>query len=255
MTPRCYIQLGRYGDLLIVLRALKIVSDQRGEKINLIVSQRFANILDGVSYINPIVVNSDWYAGIPNAKAVAKTMFGDDYSIIQCHGFYHAVDKSLHPNFVESMWSRTGAPMDQVDVAPLVIDQRNQERERDLINKLGLNHKPILLYNFTGLSSPFKDTKLVMILLNQLKHKFSLIDIGKIKAERFYDLLGLYDIAAGLVTIDTGTLHLAYGSKIQMLAYCRGGWSSAIPKRGSMKIEYADAKSKLGLINQFVSTL
>ena len=82
-----------------------------------------------------------------------------------------------------------------------------------------------------------------------------MVSLASFKATRIYDLLGLYDIAAGLVSIDTATTHLAAASKVPLLAFCRCGWSSAIPKPGATIVRYDKAHTELDTIDTFMKSL
>lgn len=238
--PKCFVQLGRYGDLLIVLRALKMVADWTGTKPKLVVSHTYADILDGVSYVEPILIQKDWYGGMEDAVAIARSMYPDSFTVTQCYGhnWGNPNQTKEYPNFMAAMWHRTGVPMEFLDFAPLVMDKRNPEREARLVNSIKRNGRPILLYNFKGVSSPFLYSPQVQNAMLSLRGAFQLVDLATIKGERMYDLLGVFDIAAGMVTIDTGTLHLAHACKIPVLAFTvdngpGGGWtrSSAIPNQ------------------------
>ncbi len=223
----CFIQLGRYGDLMIVLRALKIIHDQTGEKPKLIVSNHYLSLLDGVSYVTPFSITTDWWNGIPEAIRFAERTFGGG-TVLQCHGREWGVQIPRWRSFEESMWDRSGVPLNMLRDAPLVFDRRNPQREAVLVAKHA-NAKPMLLINFTGVSSPFPHTQAVMRELRHFADKFNVVDLGRIRAERIYDLLGLYDVAAGVVTIDTATLHLCAGSKVKNISFLVGGWNCSTP--------------------------
>ncbi len=69
----------------------------------------------------------------------------------------------------------------------------------------------LVLLSLGGVSSPFP---LAPILKELVKAKFpapkwQVVDLANIKAERFYDLLGLYEKAHCLMATDSGPLHLA----------------------------------------------
>jgi hypothetical protein len=115
--------------------------------------------------------------------------------------------------------------------------------------------KPLLLVNFSGHSSPFAWVPEVMRAVNQFQQQFNIVDIGRLKAQRIYDLLGLFDAAAGLITIDTATLHLAAGSAVPYIAYTRADWSSSVPKGNCvLEIKYRDEEVK-GRMGEVVRVL
>src|SRR5207245_2403766 len=114
---------------------------------------------------------------------------------------------------MESMWSRTGLP-ELMHSEPLVFDRRDEVREKKLVAQYTKGTgKPIVLTKFNGISSPFPHVSTVMRLVDSLHGHAEVVSLDTVRAERIYDLLGLLDVACGLVTIDTSILHLAAGSK------------------------------------------
>lgn len=258
MSRTVHVQLGRNGDLILLLPCWRKIFETTGEKPMVVVCREYAGVLRGASYVEADVINGHWYMAMPQAKQMAKLKYGD-FVVTQCHGRDHGVDMSQAGSFGESMWQRAGFP-GQYGTLPLVFDRRNPDRERLLarsaLNKAGATHrKPLLLYNFNGASSPFGAAGPVRHRLRRYERDFNLVNIGIVRATYLYDLLGLYDMAAGLVTIDTSTLHLAAASRVPMLAYKVGGWNSAVPKAGAMSLDYAEAPSRLEVIDQFVQSL
>ena len=71
------------------------------------------------------------------------------------------------------------------------------------------------------------------------------LDLAKIKAQRIYDLLGLYDNAAGMITTDTATLHLAAASNIPYVALINNGGAGSIPKGNCvLKVRYSQFQQR-----------
>jgi ADP-heptose:LPS heptosyltransferase len=90
------------------------------------------------------------------------------------------------------------------------------------------------------------------------KKDFDLIDLGNIRCERIYDLLGLYDRAALVVTSDTATLHLGRGSNTRMICYVANGWGgSTKPQSCVCKIRYEQAATQQGIkrLNMFINSV
>lgn len=252
MAEKVFIQLGRFGDLIILLPCWKKLYDDFGQKPIVVVAREFADLFRGLSYVQPDIVNCHWYGGLANAIKMAQLKYGD-FIVTQCHGVGYATNKADYPSFGEAMWSKADFA-GQYGTLPTIFDRRNAQREQRLLEPF-LKDKPILAYNFFGLSSPLPYRQEIYRRLWRYYQDFTFVDLGRIKAERIYDLLGIYDVAAGVLSMDTATLHLASASPVPLLAYCRGGWSSAIPKPGAVKIEYAEALDKLDLIDNWVSSL
>lgn len=251
-----HLQLGRTGDLILLLPCWLRIYQESGARPVVIVAREFAGLFRGVSYVEPDVINGHWYGHMPQAIQMAALKYGaGNFTVTQCGGVGHDTDQSLYPSFGEAMWSKAGFGGVAYGSLPMVFDRRNPEREGRLMAQHVRGGKPMVLYNFTGLSSPLPAGQEIRHRLRRYEREFELVSLGAIKASCIYDLLGLYDRAAGLITIDTATLHLAAASKVPLLAYCRGGWSSAIPKPGAMRVEYKDAHLKLDVIDEFMQSL
>jgi len=104
---------------------------------------------------------------------------------------------------------------------PLVFDKRNRQREHDLCGALE-DGRPMILVGLKGKSSPFKDAAALFDLIwHEFSDQYNVVDLSEVKAERIYDLLGLYDNAAALVSIDTVHLHLSRASQVPVFALAR----------------------------------
>ena len=273
--PPCFIQLGRYGDIILLLPAFQLIHQRIGLKPRVVVSTQYKSVLGGVSYVEPVPVDYDWWQGIPKARELAEQMFGGaivpqwwndpDHAplselayqggiVLQCHGREWGIDVNKWPNFMASMWDRAGFTVDEMRTTPLLFDRRNADRERKLFELYGpRSKKPMLLVNFTGHSSPFGPVPEVMAQLNYLREHLHIVDLGKVWADKIYDLLGLYDRAIGMITSDTATLHLAAASKIPYIAYTVNGWCSSTPKGNvAVEIKYGDALKRIGEVAPLV---
>ncbi len=151
--------------------------------------------------------------------------------VTQLHGTgIHTVPDDL-PSYSLSMWRKTGLE-DEYHMLPLTFDQRNPNREKNLIAQTLTNPKPVILMKFDAWTSPFDESNHVKACMREmLSDRFQLIDLDKVVAQRVYDLLGLFDMAVGLVTVDTMCLHLAAASNVEYVAFVRDdGQSGSIPK-------------------------
>lgn len=227
-----FIQLGRFGDIILLLPALKHLADVTGIPPKLIVSKDYASVLDGVSYVERITLPIHWYMGMPRARDYANNHFGGG-TVLQCHGHNWGINLANWPNFMTSMWDRTGVPMSLFHVLPLEFDCRNRERENNAIPKV---RKPYVLINTIGVSSPFPHGPKIFSALKHLSHQVAFIDMSRIRCHRIYDLLGPMDSALGMLTTDTATLHLAHGCHRPYIAFTVDGWCSSIP-RGNCQLE------------------
>lgn len=275
-TPPVFIVLGRAGDIILLLPAFMEIHRRTGRKPIVYVSQNYAGILQGVSYVQPEIVDQDWFEGVPKARQMAEAKYGgaivpawwDDPAtangaamemhehgamVLQSHGRAWGVNCAENPDFGTSMWRRAGFTRDQMVSLPLVFDRRNPTREADLATRYERHNAPLLLYNCVGQSSPFGYVPELMRLLYPFRQKFNCVDLGQIRAERIYDLLGLYDRAVGLITIDTATAHLAPASKVPTIWLTVPGWGRSVP-RGTvaLHVPYDETPKRLGDINAVV---
>lgn len=243
INPRTYIQLGRLGDIILLMPAMKWIFENEGVRPRLIVSDENASVMEGVSYVEPVSLNVHWWYGMKEARAYADKHFGGA-TVIQCHADRYTCDVNQWPNFMQSTHSRTGVPMELLTTLPMVFDRRNHERE--LSHVPSTNGKPYILVNTIGFSSPFPHHADLWSRMKQFKNRIDVIDLATIKLPRIFDLLGIYDRALGTVHIDTSTLHLAAGSPSPYIAFTRGGWASAIPRGNCvLQMEYAEYPKRL----------
>ena len=215
-----YLLLGRTGDICSILPTLKHEAN-KGERPRLVVSREYASVLEGVSYVEPLVVQHP-VTDLEGAWQYARATCGDITSL-QVIGSDTAVQQRTYipsgertarmTSFVKEMW-RCGGWRDQWDdQAPLVFDQRSPEREAKLVEEhmpkpKGRWEKKIVLVATDGISSPFPYSDLLYGILNLgLSKQYQVVRLPR--AERFFDLLALYERAWCLICTDSAPLHLA----------------------------------------------
>lgn len=212
----CFVQLGRFGDLVNIL-PLCLHCHNNYAKPYLMVSREFASILDGVSYVEPYVVDIPFDTLQPALELARKTfthviqtqIWARDY---QCDRQTDAYNKES--------WRQAGF-LDKWDDQEWLpeFDLRDMARELAIKNKSS-NGSPMLLVNLTrSFSSPFQHGEW---LLNRIRERwsstFNIVDISNSNFERVYDLLGLMDAAHGIISIDSVQLHLAGATMTPLLA-------------------------------------
>jgi len=254
IDQRTFIQLGRAGDVILLMPAMRYIYQTEGVKPRLITSSEFGPILDGVSYVDPVVLNVHWWFGMKEATEYAKKYFGGA-TVVQCHADKWVVNLKEYPTFMESTHSRTGVPWEHFTTLPMVFDRRSPERE--LKHLPNTNGKPFIAVNMVGFSSPFPHASEMWKILNSVRDRAHIIDLSTIKLPRIYDLLGIFDRAIGTIHIDTATLHLAHGSPSPYIAFTRGGWATSTPRGNCvLRMEYAEFnKRKLEITNTIESWL
>lgn len=246
----CFVHLGKYGDLMIMLPAFRAVAVETGRPPIVIVSTDYADLFDGVSYVRPWALGVHWWKGVKAAREAALRRGYDPIVVkwwdepgakpprqlengktitLKIHGQLRTVPAAEWDSFQASQWRYAGFTMEQMMTWPLVFDRRDPDREQELRLKCFRSNQPKVLVNLshTG-TSPFHAAMAVTALLRG--RGFELVNLAGIKAHRIYDLLGLYDHAAGLVTSDTATLHLAAASKIPYIAFVNNGGAGSVPR-------------------------
>lgn len=222
-----YLHLGRYGDIINTLPLLKWLSDRAGEPVRLIVAEKYADVLEGVSYVIPLVYEGEF----PELLQAIAWGRSKGYRVINLQVYGHGHHQSrIEKSFCIEQW-RNGGHQDLFGL-PLVFDRRDEARERRLVAQHD-NPKPLILVAAAGFSSPFADAHRLFKQLARTFPQAHVVDLSQVKAARIYDLLGLFDVASCLVTIDTAHAHLAIGSKVPtvMLATDKPTMWHGAPKR------------------------
>jgi hypothetical protein len=228
--------LGRYGD---ILNALPIAYSMKERKPKFVVSKEFWQILDGVTYVRPVVWDKD-YKELPFAIERTK---GHEAYIAQC--YKHPDDRRLTASYQKESWRLAGF-LDKFGTIPLVFDNRDGQREKEIDLKAALLTNPYsvnkatILVSGTGVSSPFKHD--LVGIVRKAFPGYNVVDLNTVRAKRVYDLLGLFDNSALLVTIDTMHLHLARASNIPVVALINDGWYGSVPPPNAKAVlRYSEA--------------
>ena len=213
----CYIQNSKTGDILNILPILYHQFIETGQKQVLLVSEPFAGLLAGCSYIEPFVWQGDW-VDLNGATDKARSVF-KNVVVLSTYGKTLSLTKQT-PSFALEQW-RLGNALEHygTEAWPLLFDQRDAGREAALIAKHCQPGENLILFGDHSHSSPFDATDdLVQLLKEHFGATHKILRLSEVKAERVYDLLGLYERAAALVTIETMHLHLAGASGVPVVA-------------------------------------
>lgn len=232
------VSLRRAGDIVCLLPALRRESARMKRPVRLVVHNEFMPILDGVSYVEGVAWHGDWEAPLEAARkfnARNAQVFGRGLQ-----------PDTVHGNFAKIAWAQIGHNWDRH--APLVFDHRNPERELALRRAVFKTDRPKILVKLHGFSSPFVHGANVMASLQaRFGASAEIVNLDEVKAERLYDLIGLMDHAACLVSIDTVTLWLAAASKCPVVAFTNGNSFGASPPRGNVisRTPYSEVLNRL----------
>lgn len=260
MSDRNFLLLGANGDILIALPALRWHAEQLGQPVNLVVDVNYEGLLDGVSYVHPVVSPNRNYKAVGEGRRWAARMGYRNVRILQAGACDIVLPKEAH-SYAEHIRARCDVPA-EVWSQPLVIDQRNPQREAELVAGLNLDDRPLVLFSGQGRSSPFSDAPLLLEKALQWVPDAQVVDISLLRCTRLYDLLALYERACCLLTIDTATLHLAAACPelpvVALLSDRYGQWSAsvvtpAVNLSASVKYsEWAVRESELSSSIQFI---
>jgi hypothetical protein len=216
---KLYLQLAKSGDLINIL-PLAYADSQKGLKVGIMACAEFADVLDGCSYVEKVVFSGrQWELSkaLDEAKKLCANVIctqtnGPVEQVLKCTYEPAGQKSAITDSFNREAWKLSGRLIEWGTI-PLVFDKRDKEREKLLMPKgwFGKGKKKrIMLVSADSKSSPFPYKDLLMELLHLKYPTFNIVDLSTIKAERFYDLLGFYESAHCLVSVDTAHLHLAY---------------------------------------------
>lgn len=216
------VALGANGDCLNALMLAKHLSTM-GE-VQFIVSKTYAPILDGFSYVNPIIWPYE-YSRLPECLHWLKRH--GIHKPIVCQSYTHPDSRKELPYQLDSY--RIAGHQNLFGTLPLVIDRRNKDREYSLMEKLPIG-KLWVGVCVEGMSSPIPELKDLPQILQDAFPEVTIVDLSKIKAHRVYDLLGILDHCKLLVTIDTVFLHLARAATCPVMAIVndREPWRASV---------------------------
>lgn len=254
-SKTCVVMLGRYGDIVNVLPVCRHLAETEGVP-GLVVSEQFKDLLDGVSYVDPIIFKGQ-FTDLKEGIALAKSRY-DKVLVGQVNSRNVGVNTEC-VSFNQESWRQMGYLPD-FGKLPLMFDKRDYDREKALVQRYKLTDKPLLLTCMTGKSSPFEDAqRLTAHLQAKWGERFEIVEIGQIKAERIYDLLGLMDEAACLISIDTAALHLSMASHVPLIALLAEKptlWHGSTPKPGTLLARrYSEVMGYLHEIDACLSKL
>lgn len=227
---RIYVQLGRYGDICNIL-PLAYQDAQRGERSAVMAAKEFADIMDGVGYADCIVF--DGSMGELDKAATQAEAVSHNVKVVQLVGPREMIKqivitrngaeyKTISESFLKDQWILAGRGADWKLQLPLVFDRRNAERESELIKAHIRPRKKSILIADTGTSSPFEHRQLLReVITLKFGRQFHIVDLTTFKAERIFDLLGLFEHPSThcLIATDSAPLHLAYAcSRLPVVA-------------------------------------
>ena len=226
MTPYAvdiYVLGGAFGDICAMLPLFRLEHQRTGMKTLVIVKKTYAPMFEGVSYCEPVIYDGQGNEGINGVVQRVKEQFNGDVAV----HFLNPVKLGRNgepvkrtSSFVTEMWRIVGR-LDEYGKHPLVFDCRHVGREASLLTQHCPNMRPVVLVASDGRSAPFPYADALLEYLRDELPDCNVVDLLNVTADRPYDLLGLFDHAKILVTVDTMHLHLAPASSVPVAAFTR----------------------------------
>lgn len=246
-----WIQLGRYGDIINILPLLYEQKKTTGSNPTLMVAAPYADIFNGITYANKLVYSGD-FADLRGAIKHAQQHGFKEFKITQvyAHTYHFPQTQSC---FLKESWGRIDKAHLWGSLQPK-FDSRDPLREKTLRDKTFQSYERPILVAAAGISSPFKYGYTLLELLRSQLPEHKIINLSELRAHHFHDLLGLFDHAQCLISIDTGHLHLARASSIPVISLSTDGptpWHSTPPmKNHILNMKYDEFTTRqLEIIN------
>lgn len=227
--------LGRSGDCVNALPIAKHLADQ-GERPRWMVSAEHADIFDGVSYVERDIWPGCYNDPSPAMQDLKRRFPGANIINAQ---IYRSGDEQRLTSSYQTESFRLAGMLDMFSRSAPVFDSRDMAREAELAKKLP--RRPFILVAATGISSPFANGERLLTALREKVTTHEIVDARTIKAHRIYDMLGVMDRAALVVSVDTVFLHLARACSTPVIALINDGWAGSVPPPSAVAtFRYAD---------------
>jgi hypothetical protein len=182
------------------------------------VATAFAPLLDGVSYVDPVIFPGPFENCI--AATFQARQMTTNVALCQIYGMGIA-NLGMETSFIRESWVSANADVPW-GTLPLVFDRRNPVREDALRGDLMQRAagRKVVLVTCSGISSPFPYGKPLMegLRMRLDPKEFMIVDLKDYRSARFFDFLGLFDIAHCLISVDTGFRHLAAASNLPVVS-------------------------------------
>lgn len=222
----CVVQLGRYGDITNILPICLHIYNSYG-KPYLMVSRNFAGILDGVSYVEPFIVDLNDNQ-LLEGLAIANDTF-EHVVQTQIWGQNYVQDKQCD-SYNREMWRMGGFLAEFENKAWMPLFDRMDPPEEALSY---LDGRPLILTNLTcGASSPFPEGHHILNrVMDRWGKRYQVLEIGTVRLKHVYALLHLIRAAKVMVSIDTVLLHLGAVTTTPTVALVNvNPWLGTVPR-------------------------
>ncbi len=241
MNTHTLIVLGRYGDIINCL-PMAYAFHKRGGRLRWLVSEEYASILDGVSYVDAEV----WPGSQDTLHRAIQHVRRKGQRALVAQAWMNPDQQHRTDSFAKEQWRLAGM-LDHYGRFPLVFDRRFPKREAELLARVGIPNnpdyykathevtfdgklseaRPIVLVATTSVSTPYKYADKLIATLRGMDAE--IIDMDNVRASNVFDLLGLFERADCLVSVDTMHHHLARASYLPVVYLQNDGWKGANP--------------------------
>lgn len=215
---KCFLLLGRTGDLINCLPIFFAESQSTGVPANVMCCKQYAPLFGGTSYVNCIPFDGQDNE-LRRAYEIAKKDFDPVVSLQVIGNTKDVLELTYQPagvtaaqtdSFQKEPYWLTGNQKLWAQQPRPVFDGRSKARERKLVESCPGNLAQNILVAAGGRSSPFPYKDVLFELLIGRFPKFGVVDLSTFQTERFYDFIGLIERAFCIVATDSAFLHLAH---------------------------------------------
>lgn len=236
------MNLGSFGDVIHSLPIAKYHSQR--EPINFVISDKYASVLEGVSYVEPVVCPVP-YHDLPVCLEWAHKNLPRLINVFLWN--HPATSRTRFTSFCEEMFFLGGCHPQFGHWFP-DFDRRHKQREENWVNQLDLS-RPIIAYTINGDSHHFTHQAFFeSSLVHRFGRRCSLVNTVQNMPPRIYDMLALFERAKVIITIDTATLHLAKACQtptIEIIAFLETFRDSTPGPYCKMRIKDVELRSRM----------
>lgn len=225
---KCFVSLGKSGDILSIVPILQEEFRVTGEKPVLVTSKEYASVVSRIDNLEVCALDCHWQH-LDTAVRFAKQNF-PQVLIPQMHGNGVQPERK-RASFQLDQWERCGY-YDKWDKLPLTIPRN------DLVKFPQTMDGPFILLGDHSESSPFAKVDELHAALAKAFPSHRIVRLSSIRCKNLTDLLMLYDAAELLVTIETAHIHLSKATETPVIALATDQPSRWHGSAGSMKFAF-----------------
>ncbi len=216
------VQVGKFGDCVNIMPLAFMLHKKLGGKIPWVIGENWASLLDGVTYVSPRIFN-----GTDDALHYAIDLCRGQ-KLLCCQAWKNPDTERKTDSFAQEQWRYAGV-LDERGKWPLIFDNRDLAREQALVAKFIRKDRKNVLVGTDSVSTPYRNWVQLLEKLYQELPDVNIIPLRKVKAERIYDLIALYDAADLVISVDTAHCHLIRASQTPLIMLQNDGWMGMNP--------------------------